>query len=87
MQPQIKVDYEISVLDKGKSYYITKRCIDIIGALIGLILFSPLYLFLIIAIKLDSPGPAIFAHKRYGKGGKFINLGLCIRMQRKCLKN
>lgn len=74
MQPQIKVDYEISVLDKGKSYYITKRCIDIIGALIGLILFSPLYLFLIIAIKLDSPGPAIFAHKRYGKGGKFINV-------------
>lgn len=74
MQPQVRLEYEIKIKEKGKLYEVSKRFIDIIGGLVGIILFSPLYIFLIIAIKLDSPGPAIFAHKRYGKGGKFINV-------------
>ncbi|MCX7871645.1 MAG: hypothetical protein N2485_08810 [bacterium] len=49
MQPQVK--YEVSVVEKGKFYDVIKRIIDIIGGLVGIILFSPLYLFLIIAIK------------------------------------
>lgn len=74
MQPQVRLEYEIKIKEKGKLYEVSKRLIDIIGGLVGIIIFSPLYLFLIIVIKLDSPGPAIFAHKRYGKGGKFINV-------------
>lgn len=43
-----------------------KRIIDIILSLGGLICFSWLYLLLIIAIKIDSPGPVLFKQKRVG---------------------
>ena len=44
-----------------------KRWIDFIFALIGLIILSPLFLLIIIAIKLDSKGPVLFKQKRIGK--------------------
>lgn len=43
-----------------------KRCIDIVLSFFGLIFLSWLYLILIIAIKLDSPGPVFFKQKRVG---------------------
>lgn len=53
---------------------IFKRVIDIIGSLIGLILFSPLFLIMPLIIKLDSEGPAIVALKRVGEKGKIFKL-------------
>lgn len=47
-------------------YLKIKRLIDIILSLIGLVILSPLYLILIIAIKLDSRGPILFKQKRVG---------------------
>ncbi|MEM7032551.1 MAG: sugar transferase [Chloroflexota bacterium] len=49
---------------------VMKRVIDFTVALLGLIFLSPLLALLALAIKLDSPGPAIFAQERVGKGGK-----------------
>lgn len=46
-----------------------KRTADIIGALTGLILFSPLMLVCAILIKRDSPGPVFFRQERCGKDG------------------
>ena len=46
-----------------------KRVIDILGALVGLILFSPIMLATAIAIKMTSPGPIIFKQTRFGKKG------------------
>lgn len=46
-----------------------KRAIDIIGSLVGIIIFSPIMLVTAIAIKLDSKGPAIFKQKRAGING------------------
>lgn len=43
-----------------------KRFIDVVLSLTGLILLSWLFLILIIAIKLDSPGPVFFTQKRIG---------------------
>jgi Undecaprenyl-phosphate glucose phosphotransferase len=43
-----------------------KRLFDIVFAAIGLILLAPLFLAVALAIKLDSPGPIIFAQRRYG---------------------
>ena len=43
-----------------------KRIIDIMLSLAGLILASWLYLIIIIAIKVDDPGPAFFSQKRVG---------------------
>lgn len=47
-----------------------KRVFDFFGALIGLILLSPLFLITAILIKLDSPGPVFFKYERIGKNGK-----------------
>ena len=47
-------------------YLKIKRLIDIILSLLGLIILSPVFLVLIIAIKLDSPGPVLFKQKRVG---------------------
>lgn len=43
-----------------------KRLIDIVLSLTGLILLSPLFLLLIVLIKLDSKGPVLFKQKRVG---------------------
>lgn len=47
-----------------------KRIIDILGSLVGIIVFSPIMLLTAIAIKLDSPGPVIFCQKRAGLNGR-----------------
>lgn len=43
-----------------------KRIIDIFLSLIGLIILSPLFIILVMAIKLDSEGPVFFKQKRVG---------------------
>lgn len=53
---------------------VIKRIIDIILSFIGLVVLSPLFLILIIAVKLDDPGPAFFAQKRVGKGKEYFQL-------------
>ena len=47
-----------------------KRLMDICGAIVGLILCGIISIFLVPAIKLDSPGPAIFSQIRIGKNGR-----------------
>ena len=47
-------------------YQGVKRAIDFICSLLGLILLSPLFLVLILWIKIDSPGPVLFRQKRVG---------------------
>jgi len=47
-------------------YLKLKRLIDIVFSCIGLIVLSPIFLLLIIAIKLDSKGPVFFKQKRVG---------------------
>lgn len=47
-------------------YVYIKRGMDFILSLLGLIVLSPVFLVLIIAIKVDSPGPVLFRQKRVG---------------------
>lgn len=49
-----------------------KRTMDIVLAGLGLVLLSPLLLLLAAAIRLTSPGPALFRQRRYGLDGKEI---------------
>jgi len=44
-----------------------KRLLDIVVSLMGLTVFSPVFLLIIIAIKLDSKGPVLFKQRRIGK--------------------
>lgn len=55
-------------------YRAIKRSVDIILSLLGLILLSPLFLILIIAIKLDSSGPVLFKQKRVGIHKSHFNI-------------
>jgi putative colanic acid biosynthesis UDP-glucose lipid carrier transferase len=51
---------------------VVKRTTDIVLSILILILISPLLLLIALAIKLTSPGPAIFKQRRYGLDGSDI---------------
>lgn len=52
-------------------YDIAKRIIDIIGAVVGIILFFPVFFILAIAIEIESPGPVLAeTPNRVGKNGR-----------------
>ena len=55
-------------------YLKIKHVIDFVLSSIGLILLSPVFLLLIIAIKLDSPGPVLFKQKRVGIHKQHFNI-------------
>ena len=60
-----------NVANKASALYsISKRTMDIVSSLVGLILLSPLFLIVAILIKLDSKGPIIFKQIRIGKNSK-----------------
>ncbi len=61
-------------LIKNKIYKIVKRAIDVVGSLVALILLSPVFLIIAIAIKLESRGSVFFKHTRVGKNGKIIKI-------------
>jgi lipopolysaccharide/colanic/teichoic acid biosynthesis glycosyltransferase len=62
------------ISEKRPVYSFFKRLIDIVGAVLGFIVLSPVFIILSIIIKLDSKGPAIFAHRRLGYKGKIIKV-------------
>ena len=43
-----------------------KRLMDMVISIIGLFVLSPIFVILILAIKLDSKGPVLFKQKRFG---------------------
>ncbi|WP_423068428.1 sugar transferase [Devosia sp. CN2-171] len=47
-----------------------KRFVDLVAAALLLTFFSPLFVVLVVAVRLSGRGPVIFAHKRLGAGGK-----------------
>jgi diguanylate cyclase (GGDEF)-like protein len=51
-----------------------RRIIDIVSSLIGLLILSPLFLLVSIAIKRSSPGPIFYWGPRMGKNGKIFKI-------------
>ena len=51
-----------------------KRILDICVSLLGLTFFSPVWLIVSIAIKLESKGPVLYLQERVGEDGKIFNL-------------
>lgn len=78
----VKPYYEI--LQKKQIGLIFKRSFDIVVSLIMLLILSPVFLVLAIAIKLDSKGPVFYRQVRvtqYGKEFRISSLGLWSIMQ------
>jgi sugar transferase (PEP-CTERM system associated) len=51
-----------------------KRVLDIIASLAALFCFLPIVPFIVVAIKLDSPGPILFRQTRIGQGDNHFTL-------------
>lgn len=51
-----------------------KRVIDIILSSVGIIVLFPFYLIIVLAIKIDDPGPVFFTQKRVGRNKKYFKL-------------
>ena len=51
-----------------------KRAIDIMLSFGGLVVLSPIYLGISIAIIIDDPGPVLFTQKRMGKNKQYFKL-------------
>ena len=66
----LNINSKIEKIETKIIYKLSKRLIDIVGSLIGLILLSPIVLVIGILIKLESKGPIIFSQKRVGLNGK-----------------
>lgn len=58
------------ILKKKKVSLFFKRAFDLVASVIALILLSPVYLILAIAIKIDSPGPVFYRQERVTQYGK-----------------
>ncbi|MBU3103149.1 sugar transferase [Clostridium gasigenes] len=70
MSAELSRDTKISYKRTGSFYRYSKRILDILGALSGLILLSPILIVVGMLIKLESKGAIIFAQKRVGLNGK-----------------
>ncbi|NOY72927.1 MAG: sugar transferase [Gammaproteobacteria bacterium] len=47
-----------------------KRLFDLFFVTLGLILLSPIMVFIVVWVRLSSPGPALFKQERIGRGGR-----------------
>jgi exopolysaccharide biosynthesis polyprenyl glycosylphosphotransferase len=55
--------------DASSFKFLLKRGVDIVGSIIGILVFMPVMLITALAIKATSPGPVIFSQTRLGKQG------------------
>jgi len=51
-----------------------KRFYDTLGAFMGILILSPLYLIIMILIKIDSKGPILFKQERIGRNKRHFNI-------------
>ena len=61
---------------KSKGIYdrYIKRAIDVVLSFGGLVVLSPIYAGIAIAIKIDDPGPVFFTQKRVGQNKEFFKI-------------
>ncbi|COE41115.1 sugar transferase [Bacillus cereus] len=65
------IELDREKVNARKSYLLGKRCVDVIGSLLGLVLLSPIFLIIVVLIKYEDPkGPVLFKQLRVGRDGK-----------------
>lgn len=69
LYPDLLADHKTKRLSN-----LVKRSTDIVGGIVGLILFSPLFLAIALLIKLTSEGPILFKQKRVGQFNKTFTM-------------
>ncbi|MBM4224195.1 MAG: sugar transferase [Gammaproteobacteria bacterium] len=61
-------------MNDGAVYRAGRRALDVVGSGLGLVVLAPLLCAIAVAVRLDSPGPALFRHRRVGLYGQHFNL-------------
>ena len=77
LPPEMQTDavrHYYDILQKKRAGLFCKRAFDIFAALVMLILLSPLFLILAVAIKLDSPGPVFYRQERVTQFGRHFRI-------------
>lgn len=69
-----KVEEYYNILKKKKNSLVFKRLFDIIGSLLLLIILSPVFLCVSIAIKIDSKGKVFYRQERITQYGKIFKI-------------
>lgn len=86
---QVENEYENIQIRKQLFYSVVKRLFDITFSLLAIIFLIPMFVLTIIAIKIDSKGPAVYTQYRVGKNGKKFNLykfrSMCVDADQKLL--
>lgn len=65
---------ELWQLDGNPAYDVVKRLLDVMAVIVTMPLWLPLCLVLALAVRLDSPGPALFSQQRVGLNGRSFRL-------------
>lgn len=77
-------------LESRSRYHFVKRIVDIFGSVLGLILLSPIFLYVAFKIKQeDSSGPVFFSQYRVGRNGKIFKMykfrSMCVDAEEKLI--
>ena len=59
---------------KGRLLMLAKRTLDLVVAALGLIVLSPIMAMVALAIRITSPGPAVYHQQRVGKDGRLFTI-------------
>ena len=62
------------LLGQNIPYKIVKRTTDVVLSSVAMVVLSPVFAAIALAIKLESKGPVFFKHTRIGKDGKIIKI-------------
>jgi lipopolysaccharide/colanic/teichoic acid biosynthesis glycosyltransferase len=68
--PRWITPYALQSEGRRARYELYKQGIDVMGSLLLLVITAPLFLIVAFCIKLTSPGPVLYKHRRLGRGGK-----------------
>lgn len=79
MTEQSMIHHELSLnqakIDGRTSYRVTKRGFDFVASLLALVILSPVFLIVAIAIKIEDPaGPVLYSQTRIGRNGRTFRM-------------
>ncbi|WP_245831069.1 sugar transferase [Sediminibacillus massiliensis] len=75
MQKNREIPLQQVQVSDSKFYLAMKRMIDIIAAVLGIVILSPLFIIIALMIKVeDEKGPVLFSQVRIGKDGKKFSM-------------
>jgi sugar transferase (PEP-CTERM system associated) len=57
---------------KSRLLALSKRLVDVVGAALGLAILAPVMAVVAIAVRVSSPGPALYSQRRVGKNGRIF---------------